>query len=762
MSAAAGQTLHQVQDPNAFRREQVEMLYRQIPLMYGADIVAGGFLFVVLLRDDSSLLAYGWYALLFVTTVVRAAMARQHSQHRTADTDIAMRWRFLTVGAVFSGTLWGNAWLLLPALPEFNQAILVGVWLAALQAGAATTMAIIKEVFLAFTISTSLVFLGYLLWLDADFSLLLIAAFIMYLGFILPIALRSGRDFNRTLILQTNNAALQESLTAEEERLLRNQQELEEEKRRHQALQAEKAAADERLRVAAEERLLLLDTVGEGIFGLDNRGNITFINSTALQLLEFGENDLLGQSALKLISAAGNESPANVEAFLAINRCFQHAEPVNNMQCDLLGNNDKKVPVRFSCAPILQNETVAGAVVSFSDVSEQKDMEAMLVQAQKMEAIGRLTGGVAHDFNNLLTVVLGNLQFLRQQLGDQESLLNFVDKTAAAAKRGAELNNRLLSFSREQDLQTDLLEVNEILQDMETLLDRLLGEDIELRLQLSAEEVGVLADQAQLENAILNLAINAKDAMPDGGVLKIETNLVSLQKSYVTGEEGAGEGDFIEISVTDSGIGIEDELLEQIFEPFFTTKEKDSGTGLGLATVYGFIRQSGGNIVVDSEKGKWTTFKVYLPVAETVAISKRESSLPVITDSGEAFSGKILVVEDNDGVREVALHALQKAGYEVVAAEDGRKGLEMFEQHADIDAVFSDVIMPGGLTGIDMAERILEQSPDTPILLATGYTEKSMKDRMLATSHVVFISKPYDIVDLPAMLNSLMKRELPA
>ncbi len=761
MSQAPPQSLDQIQDPTAFRREQVEMLYRQLPLIYGADIVAGGFLFFVLLSAESGAIPFFWYGILVVTTAIRAVMARRHARLKTADADIVSRWQFLIIGAGLSGVIWGNAWVALPPMPEFNQVVFVVVWLAGMQAGAATTMAIIRDVFLAYTIPASLIFLGYLLLLGTDFSLLLIGAYVMYLAFILPIALRSGRDFNRTLILQTNNAVLRESLDVEEQRLLRNQQELEEEKRRHQALQAEKAAADERLRVAAEERLLLLDTVGEGIFGLDNRGNITFINSTALRLLNFGENELLGQSALRLISAAGNESPANVEAFLAINRCFQHAEPVNNMQCDLLGKNDKKIPVRFSCAPILQDGAVAGAVVSFSDVTEQKDMEAMLVQAQKMEAIGRLTGGVAHDFNNLLTVVLGNLQFLRQQIGEDESLMNFVDKTTAAAKRGAELNNRLLSFSREQDLQTDLLEVNAILQDMDPLLDRLLGEEIELRLQLKAEEAGVLADQAQLENAILNLAINAKDAMPNGGALSIETNTVRLQKSYVTGDDSGGEGDFIEINVTDSGLGIDEELLERIFEPFFTTKEKDSGTGLGLATVYGFIRQSGGNIVVDSEKGKWTTFKIYLPVAETVAISRRESPMPLAAEDASSFSGKILVVEDNEGVREIALHALQNAGYEVFGAEDGRKGLELFEQH-DIDAVFSDVIMPGGLTGIDMAERILEQSPGMPILLATGYTEKSMKDRMLAKSQVVFISKPYDIVELPGMLNSLMQREISA
>lgn len=736
------------------------MLFRQLPLILGADIVAGAFLFFVLFSEETGPVSYLWYGTLFVTTGIRSFLAHRHIRSTYTESDTSRRWRFLIAGAAISGVIWGNAWLMLPREPVFNEVVFIAVWLAGMQAGASTTMAIIKEVFLAYTIPASVLFLGFMLFLAADFSALIIGIYVMYLCFILPIALRTGRDFNRTLILQTNNAALRESLEQEEQRLLKKQEELEEEKRRHQALQTEKMVADEKLRNAAEERLLLLDTVGEGIFGLDNRGNISFINSTALDLLEFEEEELLGKSALRLISAAGNESPANVEAFLAINRCFQDAVPVHNMQCDLLGKNDKKLPIRFSCAPIFKHDSVEGAVVSFSDVTEQREMEAMLVQAQKMEAIGRLTGGVAHDFNNLLTVVMGNLQFLRAKIGDDESLLNFLDKIMGAAKRGAELNNRLLSFSREQDLQIDLLDVNAVLEDMGALLDRLLGEDIELRMDLSSKELGVLADQAQLENAILNLAVNAKDAMPQGGVLKIETNEVRLQKSYVTGEDTAGEGDFIEICVTDNGLGIDEELLEQIFEPFFTTKEKDSGTGLGLATVYGFIRQSGGNIVVDSEKGKWTTFKVYLPVAETVAISRREESLQGSANSEGSFTGKILVVEDNAGVREVALHALEKAGYEVLAAEDGHQGITRFEENQDIDAIFSDVIMPGGLTGIDMAERILQKSPSVPILLATGYTEKSLKERMLNTSQVVFISKPYDVNELPGLIDSLMRRKI--
>ena len=748
-----------VNDPKAFRREQIDMLYSQLPLMFTADAVAGAFLLFILFNPETNLQSYLWYGVLIGSAAIRYVIARYHLRQELTEEHMTRRWRFLVFSGGLGGFFWGNAWLLLPETPEFYQVIFVAVWLAGLQAGASSSMSIIKEMFIAYTVGASSAYFVYLVLLDADYSYQVLAAYVMYLGFIVPIAWRTGGAFNQTLILQTNNALLKGNLETEEQRLVQKQDELEEEKRRHLALQAEKAAADEKLRAAADERLLLLDTVGEGLLGLDNRGNITFINSTALKLLEIEESEIIGSSALRLISAAGNESAANVEAFLAINRCFQNGEPVNNMECDLLGKDGKKIPIRFACAPIIQTGEVEGAVVSFSDVSNQKGMEAMLVQAQKMEAIGRLTGGVAHDFNNLLTVIIGNLQFLKRQLGENSAADNFVDKTMAAAKRGADLNMRLLSFSREQDLQTDLVEINAVLHDMEIILDRLVGENIELKMGLKAEDEVVLTDQAQLENAILNLGINAKDAMPEGGVLKIETQTVSLQKSYVRGDDSVGEGEFVEISITDNGVGIEEGLQEQIFEPFFTTKEKDSGTGLGLATVYGFLRQSGGNIIVESELGKWTTFKIYLPIAETVAIPRREKLEPANLPTPNSYSGTVLVVEDSENVREVAVHALEEAGFDVLSASDAREGLDTFESNNEIDVIFSDVIMPGGLTGIDMAERILEKSPQMPILLATGYTEKSMKDRMLAKSQAVFISKPYDTEDLPGLIHAMMTKE---
>lgn len=743
-------------DQFAYKREQVELLYHQMPFILLADVVAGVFLFFVLLSFSSSLWSYLWIFLLVTSTLLRAWILSQHKQIEINEANLSLCWRFLVAGSLTAGIIWGNAWVMLPNEPVFLQLAIIGLWLGGLQAGAATTMVVIKQVFIAYSLPASVFFVAYILAGVDENKFLMAGAYLMYLGFILPIALRISRDFNRTIRLQITNTSLQDTLELEARRLIEKEQELDQQRRRGNILQTEKEFADEKLKAAAEERLLLLDAVGEGIFGLNNRGDITFINSTALRMLQLREVDLLGHAALRLISSAGNESAANVEAYVAIAKCFQEGRPVLNMESVLEGKDGLKLPVRFSCTPIRKDNTVIGAVVSFTDVSSQKEMEAMLLQSQKMEAIGRLTGGVSHDFNNLLTVILGNLKFLRRKIDGDEAATELLEKVVKAAQSGADLNNRLLSFSREQNLESDLVVVEEMLSEMTEFLDRLLGEEIELKISTNEGESAVLTDRTQLENAILNLSINAKDAMPEGGSLTISTESVRLAKSFVQNDDSFGEANYIEINLTDTGVGISEDTQNQIFEPFFTTKEKGQGTGLGLSTVYGFIRQSGGNITVDSLEGKWTNFKIYLPISDTIAIPKKVADK--IVQVPENFEGTVLVVEDDANVREVAIKTLQDAGYTIISAQDGREGLKQFDENPQIELVFSDVIMPGGISGISMAEKIIDKNPRVPILLATGYTEKSRKDRLSNHDNVVFVSKPYDTDELPGLVHSLINK----
>lgn len=684
---------------------------------------------------------------------MRALLANYFDVEKNDRFDIDRSSKFLYLGAAVSGLIWGNSWVLLSENPDLVELSAVGLWLAGMLAGAATTMTVIRPVFLSFAIPTSLSFIVYNVISTTGDTLILFGGFVMYVGFITPIAIRVGNDFNRTIILQIKNKTLQESLLTEANRLRSKEKELVEEKRQTQLLLIDQKNKDEQIESAAQDRLLLLDAVGEGIFGISNRGNITFINTRALAMLSLKESDLIHQSALRLLGSRSRESTANIEAYTAITLCFQKGVPVLNMEGYLTGLNGIELPVRFSCTPVLKDNAVVGSVVSFVDVSKQKEMEAMLLQSQKMEAVGRLTGGVSHDFNNLLTVIMGNLQFLRRRLGDDDKARALADKVMKAAKSGADLNNRLLSFSREQSLKSEVFYIGDLISDMHEFIDRLLGENVVLCLELQGDDKVVSIDKTQLQNAILNLGVNARDAMPNGGTFTITLQSTWLDSSFSKSDKNTNANEFIEIRFTDTGTGIPANIQEQIFEPFFTTKDNNQGTGLGLSTVYGFIRQSGGSITLVSEEGAGATFVFYLPVShETPSIAEATDT------SEEAFSGSglVLVVEDDSNVREIAVESLESSGFTVISATNANDGLALTKSHDGIKLVFSDVIMPGGMSGIDMAEKILGQRPSLPILLATGYTEQSNKDRLLDNDNVVIISKPYDTQTLPSLVASMI------
>ena len=420
------------------------------------------------------------------------------------------------------------------------------------------------------------------------------------------------------------------------------------------------------------------------------------------------------------------------------------------------GKDEPIIPVQFFCRPIIEDSNLIGAVVSFIDMTNQIEMESKLLQSQKMEAIGRITGGVAHDFNNLLTVIMGNLQFLKRRLADDGRVdeTEIIDKLVKAAKNGADLNKRLLSFSREQALLSKAEDINSILGDMESFIRCIIGEDVNLVLKLDEDETTAKIDKTQFENVIVNLCVNAKDAMPSGGELTIATRRVKLHESANGMSMSNIERDYIEITVSDNGMGIPADIQDKVFDPFFTTKAMGEGSGFGLSTAFGFLQQSGGNISVKSRKGEWTRFTLHLPVA--IEDSSTHQTGPARSKTDVQYSGTVLLVEDDSGVRDVATQLLLEAGFTVIAANDGNSGLERFNNNPNIDLVFSDIMMPGGMNGIDMAKRILQEKPTTPILLATGYTQQSLKDKIDESDHITCISKPYDTEKLPGLINSMM------
>ena len=732
------------------------MLYRQLPFILAADIITATFLLAILFSIAYNPLSFIWFFILVGSTVLRGVFANNHLNHCTDADDYPMRRNFLIAGAAFSGILWGSVLLVLPPNPSLLSASLIGLWLAGLLAGAATTMSMMKQVFFSFAIPASLLFIAFLFLVASEHVVTLGGGFAMYVAFILPIAMSISADFRNAITLKLQNTNLRKKLEADTRRLEEKEAELLTQRRKQAMLQSQKAHIDEKLKAADQDRLLLLDAVQEGIYGTNNTGTITFINQSAVRLLGFEADEIIGRSAAQLIYPLDNGPTNTMQANSAISACYRHGVSVQSVESVFMTKTGRSIPVRFSCEPVKKQGDVIGAVVSFADISRQKEMEFMLIQSQKMEAIGRLTGGVSHDFNNLLTVIMGNLQFLQKQLTANEKVTTLLNKVMNAAKSGAELNNRLLSFSREQALETNPVDIGEMLTEIHEFLGRILGEEITLEVKNLDSECIAMTDRTQLENAILNLCVNAKDAMPNGGRLLISAKKVRHAESFIGHEISEKEKDYIELSITDNGIGIPLQMQKQIFEPFFTTKEKNQGTGLGLSTVYGFMRQSGGNITVSSREGEGATFKLYIPVGTEAVKAHRALPEPIAND--DKYHGTILVVEDDDNVREVASQMLINAGFEVITANDGPSGLRLFQENPEVDLVFSDVIMPGGMTGVEMAEEILKLSPNKPILLTTGYTEKALKDRILEFSSIVCVAKPYDTNELPKYVNSMMRQ----
>jgi len=379
-------------------------------------------------------------------------------------------------------------------------------------------------------------------------------------------------------------------------------------------------------------------------------------------------------------------------------------------------------------------------LVVAQDVGERKNLEVQLRQSQKMEAIGRLAGGVAHDFNNLLMVIKGHTELLLNVMPPSDPIGRKIEQIDRSADRAASLTRQLLAFSRLQVLQPQVINLNSIVEEMGKLLPRLIGEDIELVIRSEKNLGTIRADASQMEQVMMNLAVNARDAMPNGGKLLIETSNVELDRTYTAGHPLMQSGPYVQLVVSDSGTGMDAETQAHIFEPFFTTKEKGKGTGLGLATVYGIVKQSGGFIWVYSELDKGTSFKIYLPrlnqVEDHVDTAKPAVEIPNGTET-------ILLAEDEQDVREIAREFLESGGYRVIEAKDGKEALELAKENRDqIDLLVSDMVMPG-MTGQQLAERLRKDQPEISVVFMSGYSEHAATEMADADPSVRLLSKPF-------------------
>jgi len=393
---------------------------------------------------------------------------------------------------------------------------------------------------------------------------------------------------------------------------------------------------------------------------------------------------------------------------------------------------------------------IAGVI---ADVTESKAVEEQLRQAQKMEAVGQLTGGIAHDFNNLLMIIGGSLDLIYRRSAQDAGAVALLDAARQGVARGAKLNQQLLAFSRRQDMRTEAVCVNDMIPDFEHLLDRAVGETVAVKVTTEPLLWYCSTDPHQLETAILNLAINARDAMPNGGTLTLSTENCVVGPAIAVGR-GAAPGDYVVVSVRDTGIGMPPEIVSRIFEPFFTTKEVGKGTGLGLSQVYGFAKQSGGFVAVESAEGQGTIISIHLPRTDPVESEAKPAWTHVAPPAGK---GTVLVVEDDNGVRATTKALFEDLGYEVTEATSAGAALSIVERDEPIVLVFTDVIMPGGMNGVELANAITMRRPDLPVLLTSGYTAQRLIPDAVARVWPI-LRKPYSQADLSQAVGAVLER----
>jgi PAS domain S-box-containing protein len=485
-----------------------------------------------------------------------------------------------------------------------------------------------------------------------------------------------------------------------------------------------------------------------GIYRASLSGELVLVNPALQKILGYS-------SQVELLQVNLAHIYRNASDHQKVNELLLQQGSFIDVEVEWKRKDGTPITVRCSGWPIKdESGRVAFLELFAEDVTERRALERQLRMAQKMEAVGRLSGGIAHDFNNLLGVIIGYSQVLKRSLKPENPLYEHAEEIEKASQRAVSLTRQLLAFSRQQVLEPVILNMNALLTDMEKMLPRLIGEDVALALVLDPTLAQVKADPGQVEQVIMNLAVNARDAMPEGGKLTIQTANVNLDTAYTHQHPGSRVGSYVMLRVTDTGTGIDPEIQSQIFEPFFTTKERDKGTGLGLATVYGVVKQSGGYIAVDSEKGKGASFSVYLPRVEHAA-----AAVDIGTEQPvKSFRGSetILLVEDEESLRKLANMFLQDNGYQVLGAADGAQALQVARQHTGpIHLLLTDVVMPG-INGRVLAERLAPGQPGMKILYMSGYTDSFIAGHGVLEAGSHLLHKPFTEETLTRKVRELL------
>jgi PAS domain S-box-containing protein len=512
------------------------------------------------------------------------------------------------------------------------------------------------------------------------------------------------------------------------------------------AAEAALRESEARLRVSEERYRHVVDLIHEAVW-IHREGAILFANASAAALFGAPAPDaLIGRSVFSLM-----HPDDRVRAQERTRLLMTEIRPLPVTEMRLIGMDGQTRIAELHAVPFHQDDTLY-VMSAARDVTGQREAEAQLLQAQKMEAVGQLTGGVAHDFNNLLTVIVGGLDLARERApADMRPTL---DGALRAAERGASLVQRLLAYSRKQALAPTELDLNGLATGIEDLLRRTLGEDVDVELTLAPQLWTAMADRGQVENALINLAVNARDAMPNGGKLTIETGNVVLDNDYADLNAEVLPGDYVMLAVTDTGTGMSTDVIERAFEPFFTTKEVGKGSGLGLSMVYGFARQSGGHVKIYSEVGHGTVVRLYLP--RHVAKGTHPTSAATVPADHPRGGETIMVVEDDPLVRTLVVTQLKELGYRVLEAGNGPQAQVILLGGEPVDLLFTDVVMPGGMTGRQLADAVKPHRPNMKTLFTSGYTRDSIIHQGKLDPDVHFLSKPYKKQDLAHRVRAVL------
>jgi len=498
--------------------------------------------------------------------------------------------------------------------------------------------------------------------------------------------------------------------------------------------------AEEALRESEEKLRAISESALDAVILIDDQGKVAYWNPAAERIFGYTGEEILGKNVHEVLAPERFHGRFE-RGFRTFSKTGEGDAVGRIVELVARRRDGAEIPVELAVSPIsMKGKYWASAIVR--DITERKRLEERLNHAMKMEAIGRLAGGVAHDFNNNLVPIMGISHMLLEEFDPKHPFYEDIEEIREAGRRCAELTRQLLAFGRRQVLKVSMLDLNEVIRNMEKMLGRVIGENIYLETRLAPDLAGVKADKGQMEQVIVNMAVNARDAMPRGGKLTIATRNVRLDEDYTNSRVAVTPGRYVMLAVSDTGTGMDEETMARIFEPFFTTKEKGKGTGLGMATAYGVVKQLGGDIRCYSEPGKGTTFEIYMPeVGEKVEEEPQEAE----EAASEPLRGceTILLVEDAPAVRKLTGRMLSEKGYKVLEAGSGEEAIELAERHPErIHLVITDVIMPG-ISGGELADKLTEKHPEIKVIYISGYMGDAIVHHGVLERGINFIQKPF-------------------